>query len=656
MNKPLLPTLLLPALLAGCGSTVVPFDDDGPGPAPVSSPLFARTNVAGVTDVAQSTQGAAIADFNGDDHLDLLLVHSSKIRLLLGTSEPLVFTPGTFAVDGETPPGSNYAPTVVDLNDDGKLDVFIGSSDQNNPKVIGEARLLMSQPGGGYKHVARSLKVANPGAYNHGRIDVGDINGDGKLDLGVGANQIAGTGQGRPLRRVYVWNLNDNASPHYGDLSSQPDALPGFSQSGEQCDAQVDRACPMTIFRDLDDDGDLDILQGCSNDMYGKNNSGPISPSDQKCVAGGFEYGTYAWRNQLNEGLAKFEKLTEQPGSIVDIGRMRYDAAKGHYVATEEDGGAFGGLGMNTADVDNDGDLDVIGTTPTDPEWHVQSSMRAVEFWYNEGDFKFRKATADAGLDVLNNSYSYWSQLHGVTFPKTLDPNPCPTVNFQHALCKDLAPADHQIMAGGGSVFADFDNDGWLDLLVIDRHELPGAYHAVRNLVLMNRGDGTFKPLGGNDSGIDVNSISAAARDLNGDGLIDLFMPASPGNSGGSGAAKERSQDKVFINQGQFGGQDNHWVELRLSGLLASELIGARIFAYEAGSSRLLGRRDYFPTGGSYKTSQDLHAHFGLGQTDRIDIKVILPGVEQTTVLIEDVPIDARITIDVVDKTTSVRP
>lgn len=42
------------------------------------------------------------------------------------------------------------------------------------------------------------------------------------------------------------------------------------------------------------------------------------------------------------------------------------------------------------------------------------------------------------------------------------------------------------------AVFGDFDNDGWLDLVVLDRHESPNL--ETRALLFMNRGDGTFEP------------------------------------------------------------------------------------------------------------------------------------------------------------------
>ncbi|MBI3957889.1 MAG: ScyD/ScyE family protein, partial [Chloroflexi bacterium] len=73
-------------------------------------------------------------------------------------------------------------------------------------------------------------------------------------------------------------------------------------------------------------------------------------------------------------------------------------------------------------------------------------------------------------------------------------------------------------LRGNGCLAADFNNDGWTDLYVTA---------AGPNALLWNNGDGTFSA-GAAQAGVDAPewNSAAVAGDLNGDGLIDLFVAA----------------------------------------------------------------------------------------------------------------------------------
>ena len=89
-----------------------------------------------------------------------------------------------------------------------------------------------------------------------------------------------------------------------------------------------------------------------------------------------------------------------------------------------------------------------------------------------------------------------------------------PVVHFT-----DIAPRIglDKTCAGRGSAIFDFDNDGYLDIVIAAAHGGCNLYH--------NNGDGTFTDVSIN-SGVDqhVNTFAIAAGDYDNDGFIDLYI------------------------------------------------------------------------------------------------------------------------------------
>jgi hypothetical protein len=183
--------------------------------------------------------------------------------------------------------------------------------------------------------------------------------------------------------------------------------------------------------------------------------------------------------------------------------------------------------------------------------------------------------------------------------------------------------------AGPQLSLRDLDNDGWQDLLWVDRFQIPPHWGIQRNMLFMNNADGTFRPVNADVSGLDDTCTSVETADLNNDGLLDVVCVNTPGNnSTGRKMPDDRYGDKVFWNTGAHGGADNHWLRVRFSGVSDHRLIGAHVFAYEVGTSpggdpRLVGMRSIH-SNHSYRTGSPLEAHFGLGPVDRVDLVVQL--------------------------------
>jgi len=141
----------------------------------------------------------------------------------------------------------------------------------------------------------------------------------------------------------------------------------------------------------------------------------------------------------------------------------------------------------------------------------------------------------------------------------------------------------------------------------------------ARAILFMNRGNGLFEPKPTTFSGLDSRGICAEAADLNNDGLLDLVFAADPDNSG-IAFSMAAYESKVYWNTGAHGGNRNHWLRLRFSGVKDAELIGARVELAADGKKQYR----WIHANHSYKSGGALEAHFGLGKATTADVKVTL--------------------------------
>lgn len=170
-------------------------------------------------------------------------------------------------------------------------------------------------------------------------------------------------------------------------------------------------------------------------------------------------------RSQRPPTIARFVDKTA--GTGVDF-TYRNGEEAGHFSIVESLGG-----GAALFDYDGDGRLDLF--VPGGGKYEKGPKMRGLSpvLYRNEGDWKFRNVTKEAGLDAA----PFYS--HGATV-------------------------------------GDYDNDGWPDIAVT-------GYGGL--LLFRNRGDATFEECAVPSGLTDPQwSSSAAWGDLNGDGTLDLYV------------------------------------------------------------------------------------------------------------------------------------
>ena len=179
----------------------------------------------------------------------------------------------------------------------------------------------------------------------------------------------------------------------------------------------------------------------------------------------------------------------------------------------------------------------------------------------------------------------------------------------------------HTQYLGWGIQFVDVDHDGRKDIVVIDGHvypdvdksNLPTRYRQPR-LLYWNIGDGKFVDLS-SESGTGIrdawSSRGSAAGDLDNDGSMELVIS----NLG--------SRPSLLKNYGP----KKAWLLVRCMGVKCNrDAVGARAYVYVA-ARRLSGE---VQTGTSFLSQNDPRLHFGLGDAAAYDrIEVQWPGGER---------------------------
>ena len=250
-------------------------------------------------------------------------------------------------------------------------------------------------------------------------------------------------------------------------------------------------------------------------------------------------------------------------GTFTDVGE---DAG----AAYNEDGREQAGMGSTAADFLGNGKIGLFKTNFSDD---------TATLYKNNGDGTFTDITYAAGLGINSDAL------------------------------------------GWGTMFADVNNDGFPDLLVVNGHVYPevdaaklGATFRERRFLYLNQGNGKFR---------DVSAVSGpgltTAESGRGLAIADFW------NDGRISAVVNNLSDlpMLLVNEAK---SENHWLGLKLTGTRSNRsAIGARVTLVG------LKRRwvDEVRSGSSYDSSSDLRLHFGLGPETKLQaIEVRWPNGE----------------------------
>jgi hypothetical protein len=148
----------------------------------------AASFISGTT--LNTPKSIAVADFNGDGKADFAIIQTNTNgagALFLGNGNGTFQTPKTISAPNGTN-GSDGSLTAADLNGDGKQDLAVLIDNSPNP---GDVAVLLGNGNGTFKGVINSYNFGNGNAPQS--VAVADFNNDNKPDLAVGLTNFNGT-------------------------------------------------------------------------------------------------------------------------------------------------------------------------------------------------------------------------------------------------------------------------------------------------------------------------------------------------------------------------------------------------------------------------------------------------------------------------------
>jgi len=207
--------------------------------------------------------------------------------------------------------------------------------------------------------------------------------------------------------------------------------------------------------------------------------------------------------------------------------------------------------GVIVDDFDNDGLLDIV-TSSYDMCEHMH-------FFHNNGDGTFSDRSAQAGLlDELGGLNSIQADYNNDGCTDILVTRGGWQLPMRMSLLKNNCNGTFtdvtreagltEAVSSQSAVWADIDNDGWLDLFVANER---GPLHLFRN-----RGDGTFEDIS-KAAGVDAKGFAkgVVAADYDNDGFPDFYVS----NLNGDNLLFHNNRDRTFTEIGKKAGVEQPW-------------------------------------------------------------------------------------------------
>ncbi len=494
---------------------------------------------------------------------------------------------GLHFVHDAGPVGDYFMPQQVgsgaalfDFNKDGRLDVYLLQN--GGPKSGSANRLYQQMADGTFRDVSRSSGLDIAG-HNMG-VAVGDINNDGWPDVLV--TQYRGV----------KFFLNNGDGTFTDATGAAGLSNPSWGTSAAFFDYDRDGWLDLVLVNYVD----YDPTWPCTN-PYGK---------PDYCAPRTFRGRvSRLFHNRGGQGKWNgFADVTEASG----LGRLPGP-----------------GLGVVCADFDGDGWPDIF----------IANDGKPNHLWINHQDGTFQEEAVQRGLAYNGMGQAQAGMgiaLGDVDGDGLLDLFVTHLTEESNTLWRQGPPGlfrDQSAPAGFlkasvrgtgfGTILADFDRDGSLDLAIVNGRVsalakgedsslgLFWSHYGERNQILRGDGTGRFDNISRQNEAFcgRLNVARGLVRgDIDGDGAVDLLVTTIAGPA------------RLYRNVAPRRG---HWLQVRaFDPALHRDALGALVRVRAGGQVRVCSLHP----SESYLCSSEPRAHFGLGAADRVDdIEIVWP-------------------------------
>ncbi len=492
----------------------------------------------------------------------------------------------------------------LDFDNDGWMDIYLVNSGPCDfwkpPKPIRNA-LYRNNRDGTFTDVTEKACVTG-GNFGMG-VAVGDFDNDGWPDMLLTA-----------YGRCILYKNNRNGT--FTDITEKAGvATPGWTTSA--------------VWFDYDNDGRLDLFLCSFVDYSGEHKFG----------CGDNKIGKhYYCIPRVFKGTASFLYHNNGDGTFTDV-------TKGTDIAK-----SLGkGLGVVATDINNDGRMDLFvandtvqnylyvnrGPGPTGT-WKWEEIALQAEVAFSENG----QPRSGMGVDAADLNNDGWQDL----FVANVDQEMFSVYqNNKDETFRDVAHVEGvaqatRLLSGWGMKYFDYDNDGAVDLFLanghpddmIDNYSLQVKYREP--LLLFHQGeDGKLHNVSDQAGSAFHKAFPArglAVGDYNNDGAVDVLVC----NNG--------SAPLLLKNNAAAG---NNWLGLKLEGVTCNrDAVGAKIFWTAGGKKRSRLKNN----GGSYLSSHDPREVLGIGKAGKIDeLEIHWPAPSKQVDRIKDLPINKYVHI-----------
>ncbi len=490
-----------------------------------------------------------------------------------------------------------------------------------------------------------------------------DCDNDGRLDLYL----VNGAGYTDPTPKGHI---PEKSGPEHWNRMYRQKADGSFEDMTEKSGLKGVGYGMGVAVADYDNDGFEDVFVTAygGNRLYHNNGDCTFSDVTEKAgVGGGGWSSSAAWVDLDNDGLLDLVVTRYVTWDWEDVwcGERRegyrgichpdvfppiamlvyHNDGNGHFTEMARKLGLdkpAKALGIATADYDRDGRMDLFIANDSMPEFlfhqKAEGSFEEVGLESEVAVNSEGQTYAGMGVDFADYDNDGWPDIVVTDLANQryalYQNNRDGTFNYA-SLSSGLGSAS-QSHSGWGMRFMDYDNDGWKDLLIAQGHDMdniqvvsPMLRYREPMMLLRNTGK----------KFVDVSSISGdtfqetwvgrgmAIGDIDNDGRIDAVVSTNGGPA------------HILLNRTDTA---NHWITLRLTGHTSNrDGIGAQVRVTTAQGSQWVTAT----TASSYLSSSDPRVHFGLGASAQVQsIEIRWPsGIVQT---LSDLKGDRQIQVD----------